>query len=113
MPMRDMYSRLGLGFGADEKALKMAVERCADAELKRRAAEVLLNAERRAAHDSVYRVARQLRDWRLELHLEDGAWAKALADSDLVRPNLPETPLSASASESKKAAWWQRLLGRA
>ncbi len=108
--MRDLYSRLGLGFGADDQALKTAMARCTDRELKRRTAEVLLNPERRAGHDAVYRVARQLRDWRVELHLEDGAWAKALAESDLVRPDLPETPLAPAVQKRRAASWWRRLL---
>jgi hypothetical protein len=96
--MRDLYERLGLGYGADEAALRRAIAQCADAELARRARGVLLVPERRAAHDAVYLVARRLRDWRVELLLEDGAWARELADSDLVRPDLPDTPLPAPAA---------------
>ena len=95
--MRDLYERLGLGFGADAAALARAIAQCDDAELARRARDVLLNPERRAAHDAVYLVARRLRDWRVDLLLEDGAWACELADSDLVRPDLPTTPLPAAA----------------
>ena len=94
--MRDLYERLGLGFGADDAALERAIAQCRDAEVARRAREVLLRPERRAAHDAVYLVARRLRDWRVELLLEDGAWASELADSDLVRPDLPTTPLPAA-----------------
>jgi len=109
--MRDLYARLGLGFGADDAALKAATARCAEPELARRGREVLLVPERRAAHDAVYLVARRLRDWRVELLLEDAAWALELADSDLVRPDLPSTPLPAPAVVTlARSAWWQRLL---
>lgn len=91
--MRDLYARLGLGFGADEAALRRAIAATPDAELARRARAVLLVPERRAAHDAVYRVARQLRDWRVELLLEDAPMASELAESDLVRPDLPAEPL--------------------
>lgn len=91
--MRDLYARLGLGFGADETALRRAIAATPDAELARRARAVLLVPERRAAHDAVYRVARQLRDWRVELLLEDAPMASELSDSDLVRPDLPAEPL--------------------
>lgn len=109
--MRDLYQRLGLGFGADDQALARAAERCADAELARRVAGVLRVPERRAAHDAVYRVARQLRDWRVELMLEDGAWAQELADSDLVRPDLPAVPLPAPLPAPRRS-WWRRWLSQ-
>lgn len=107
--MRDLYERLGLGYGADESALKRAVAQCDDAELARRASAVLLVPERRVAHDAVYLVARRLRDWRVELLLEDGAWAQTLADSDLVRPDLPATPLRVPPSVPRRS-WWRNLL---
>ncbi|MCZ8062163.1 hypothetical protein [Silanimonas sp.] len=112
--MRDLYERLGLGFGADEAALKRAIGATKDRELAQRAKAVLLDPDRRAAHDAVYLVARRLRDWRVELLMEDGAWAQALADSDLVRPDLPAEPLAKpSASTHKRGArWWHRLLKR-
>ena len=111
--MRDLYERLGLGFGADEPALRRAIASTPDRELARRAKAVLLDADRRAAHDAVYLVARRLRDWRVELLMEDGAWATALADSDLVRPDLPELPLATPSAESVRArSWWRRLLKR-
>ena len=111
--MRDLYERLGLGFGADDAALRRAVAATPDRELAHRGKAVLLAPERRAAHDAVYLVARRLRDWRVELLMEDGAWAQALADSDLVRPDLPAEPLAASTAPASAArAWWQRLLGR-
>ncbi len=106
--MRDLYARLRLGFGADDAALRRAITASVDAELARRAREVLLTPERRAAHDAVYVLARQLRDWRIELRLEDGAWASELADSDLVRPNLPAEPLAAPIVPA--AAGWRRWL---
>ena len=109
--MRDLYARLGLGFGADEAALRRAARAAADDELRRRCEQVLLAVQRRAAHDAVYRVARQLRDWRVELHLEDGAWATALADSDLVRPDLPSEPLQRPQAVAKRP-WWQRVFRR-
>ena len=108
--MRDLYERLGLGFGADDAALKQALARNGDAELARRTEAVLLHPTRRAAHDAVYLVARRLRDWRVELMLEDGAWAQAHAESDLVRPDLPTTPLpAASATNAVHASWWKTL----
>ena len=111
--MRDLYERLGLGFGADDAALRRAIAATADRELARRAKAVLLDADRRAAHDAVYLVARRLRDWRVELLMEDGAWATTLADSDLVRPDLPDVPLAkASPGAEPGASWWQRLLKR-
>lgn len=111
--MRDLYERLGLGFGADETALRRAIAATPDRELARRAKAVLLDADRRAAHDAVYLVARRLRDWRVELLMEDGAWATALADSDLVRPDLPDVPLAkAPADAGGRRSWWQRLLKR-
>jgi len=112
--MRDLYARLGLGFGADEAALRRALRASDDAELARRAEAVLLDPGRRAGHDAVYRVARGLRDWRIELHLEDGDWARALADSDLVRPDLPTEPLRRPPATSAQAglrAWIARLFG--
>lgn len=109
--MRDLYARLGLGFGADEAALRKAARDTRDRELARRAEGVLLQPARRAGHDAVYVVARQLRDWRIELHLEDGEWARALADSDLVRPDLPPEPLARPAGRAPRP-WWKRLLGR-
>lgn len=111
--MRDLYERLGLGFGADEAALRRAIAATPDRELARRAKAVLLDADRRAAHDAVYLVARRLRDWRVELLMEDGAWATALADSDLVRPDLPDVPLAKAPAEAKGGgSWWRRLLTR-
>jgi hypothetical protein len=113
--MRDLYARLGLGFGADEAALRAAIAATRDAELARRARAVLLAPERRAAHDAVYRVARQLRDWRIELLLEDAPWASELADSDLVRPELPPEPLqapTAARSPGLLVRFWRRLRGR-
>ena len=111
--MRDLYERLGLGFGAEEAALRRAVAQSKDAELARRAEGVLLDPSRRAAHDTVYLVARRLRDWREELLLEDGAWAQALADSDLVRPDLPAEPLPGAtrAAATSSTPWWRRLFG--
>ena len=109
--MRDLYARLGLGFGADEASLRKAVRATRDRELARRAEGVLLQPARRAGHDAVYIVARQLRDWRVELHLEDGEWARALADSDLVRPDLPTEPLVRPAGQAPRP-WWKRLFGR-
>lgn len=109
--MRDLYRRLGLGFGAEPAALDRAIARCGDAELARRAAAVLRHPARREAHDAVYRVARQLQDWRVELLLEDGAWAQALADSDLVQPDLPTTPLPAPKPVARAGGlsrWWLR-----
>jgi hypothetical protein len=108
--MRDLYERLGLGFGADAAALRRAIAAAPDRELARRAEAVLLDADRRAAHDAVYLVARRLRDWRVELLMEDGAWALALADSDLVRPDLPAEPLTPPAT-ARARPWWKRLLG--
>lgn len=111
--MRDLYERLGLGFGADDAALRRAIAATPDRELAQRAKAVLLDADRRAAHDAVYLVARRLRDWRVELLMEDGAWAQALADSDLVRPDLPPGPLAmAPADPARGRSWWQRLLKR-
>lgn len=112
--MRDLYERLGLGFGADEAALRRAMGATKDRELAQRANAVLLDADRRAAHDAVYLVARRLRDWRVELLMEDGAWAQALAGSDLVRPDLPVEPLAKPAPKAgaKRAPWWRRLLKR-
>lgn len=112
--MRDLYERLGLGFGADEAALRRAIGATKDRELAQRAKAVLLHADRRAAHDAVYLVARRLRDWRVELLMEDGAWAQALADSDLVRPDLPTEPLATPAPKAGAARppWWRRLLRR-
>ena len=110
--MRDLYARLGLGYGADETALRRAIARCADPELARRAREVLLDPERRAAHDAVYRVARHLRDWRVELLLEDAGWARELADSDLVRPDLPTEPLPAAALRTAAGGSPSGLLSR-
>lgn len=109
--MRDLYERLGLGFGADDAALRRALARIEsdDAELARRVRGVLLDPQRRAAYDAVYRSARGLRDWRLELLMEDGAWAQRLSDSDLVRPDLPVTPLPAAAVLAKGASLWARL----
>jgi len=112
--MRDLYARLGLGFGADEAALRRAVRASRDAELARRAEAVLFAPGRRAGYDAVYRVARGLRDWRIELHLEDGDWARALADSDLVRPDLPTEPLRrppAAAVDPGLRGWFSRLFG--
>ncbi len=109
--MRDLYQRLGLGFGADDAALQRAAASATDAELARRTRAVLLVPERRAAHDSVYLVARRLRDWRVELLLEDGAWACELADSDLVRPDLPALPLTPAALPAAPRRPW-RWLGR-
>lgn len=106
--MRDLYARLGLGFGADEAALRKALRNSTDAELRRRAEAILLDPPRRAGHDAVYRVARALRDWRIELHLEDGDWARALADSDLIRPDLPTEPLRRPATASPRP-WWRRF----
>jgi hypothetical protein len=112
--MRDLYERLGLGFGADDAALKRAIGATKDRELAQRSKAVLLDPDRRAAHDAVYLVARRLRDWRVELLMEDGAWAKALADSDLVRPDLPPEPLGkpAAPAAAGTAPWWRRLLKR-
>ncbi|HAI58286.1 MAG TPA: hypothetical protein DCM32_00200 [Xanthomonadaceae bacterium] len=112
--MRDLYARLGLGFGADESALRRAIAATSDRELARRAQAVLLDADRRPAHDAVYLVARRLRDWRVELLLEDAAWATALADSDLVRPDLPAVPLASTSGTAlaPRSSWWRRLLGR-
>lgn len=112
--MRDLYERLGLGFGADAAALRRVIAATPDRELAQRAKEVLLDADRRAAHDAVYLVARRLRDWRIELLMEDGAWAKALADSDLVRPDLPAEPLAKApaAAATPRASWWRRLVKR-
>ena len=112
--MRDLYERLGLGFGADEAALKRAIGATKDRELAQRAKAVLLDADRRAAYDAVYLVARRLRDWRVELLMEDGAWAQALADSDLVRPDLPVEPLAKPPDKAGagSAPWWRRLLKR-
>ena len=112
--MRDLYERLGLGFGADEAALRRAISATKDRELAQRAKAVLLDADRRAAHDAVYLVARRLRDWRVELLMEDGAWAKALADSDLVRPDLPVEPLASAAPKvvAARSPWWRRWLKR-
>ena len=112
--MRDLYERLGLGFGADEAALRRAMGATKDRELAQRAKAVLLDADRRAAHDAVYLVARRLRDWRVELLMEDGAWAQALADSDLVRPDLPAEPLATPSPKAgaKRAPWWRRMLKR-
>ena len=112
--MRDLYERLGLGFGADEAALRRAIGATKDRELAQRAKAVLLDVDRRAAHDAVYLVARRLRDWRVELLMEDGAWAQALADSDLVRPDLPATPLAKPARpvDAARLPWWRRLLKR-
>lgn len=111
--MRDLYERLGLGYGADEAALRRAIAAATDRELARRAKAVLLDADRRAAHDAVYLVARRLRDWRVELLMEDGAWAQALADSDLVRPDLPAEPMAKSPADAAPTrSWWQRLLKR-
>ncbi len=109
--MRDLYARLGLGFGADDAALRKAVRATRDRELARRAEGVLLQPARRAGHDAVYVVARQLRDWRVELHLEDGEWACALADSDLVRPDLPTEPLARTATRAPRP-WWKRVFVR-
>jgi curved DNA-binding protein CbpA len=109
--MRDLYARLGLGFGADEATLRRALRASADPELARRAEAVLLDPARRAGHDAVYRVARGLRDWRVELHLEDGDWARALAGSDLVRPDLPSEPLRRP-PPAARPPWWRRWLGR-
>lgn len=112
--MRDLYERLGLGFGADAAALHRAIAASPDGELARRAKAVLLVPERRAAHDAVYLVARRLRDWRVDLLLEDGAWAQALADSDLVRPHLPAEPLPARApvaAAPREGGWWRRWFG--
>jgi hypothetical protein len=111
--MRDLYARLGLGYGAEEPALRRAIAATPDAELARRAKAVLLQPERRAAHDAVYVVARGLRDWRVELLMEDGAWAQALADSDLVRPDLPPEPLVSPKGAGARRSWWRRWLGRA
>ncbi|GAB3738500.1 hypothetical protein GCM10028794_21330 [Silanimonas algicola] len=111
--MRDLYERLGLGFGADETALRRAIGATRDPELAQRAKAVLLDPDRRAAHDAVYLVARRLRDWRVELLMEDGAWAQALADSDLVRPDLPATPLGKPGVDAtRRSPWWRRLLKR-
>lgn len=110
--MRDLYGRLGLGFGADDAALQRAAAKTADAELARRARAVLLVPERRAAHDAVYLAARRLRDWRVELLLEDGAWARELADSDLVRPDLPTVPLTSPPASVGRRGWLRRLLRR-
>ena len=111
--MRDLYERLGLGFGADDAALRRAIAATPDRELAQRAKAVLLDADRRAAHDAVYLVARRLRDWRVELLMEEGAWAQALADSDLVRPDLPAGPLAkAPADVERRRSWWRRLLKR-
>ena len=112
--MRDLYERLGLGFGADEAALRRAMGATKDRELAQRAKAVLLDADRRAAHDAVYLVARRLRDWRVELLMEDGAWAQAMADSDLVRPDLPTEPLARPPAKAgaRGAPWWRRLLKR-
>ncbi len=107
--MRDLYERLGLGFGADESALRRAVAATDDAELAQRARSVLLDPARRAAYDAVYRHARGLRDWRIELLMEDGAWAQRLSDSDLVRPDLPATPLPAAAAVAPSFSLWKRL----
>lgn len=108
--MRDLYERLGLGFGADEAALRRAVAATEDAELARRARSVLLDPNRRVAYDAVYRGARALRDWRVELLMEDGAWAQRLSDSDLVRPDLPATPLPATVSAAGRQSLWSRFL---
>ena len=112
--MRDLYERLGLGFGADYGALRRAIAATKDRELGQRAKAVLLDADRRAAHDAVYLVARRLRDWRVELLMEDGAWAQALADSDLVRPDLPPEPLAKPAPKAAAQGrpWWRKLLKR-
>jgi hypothetical protein len=110
--MRDLYQRLGLGFGADDAALRRAAASSADAELARRSREVLLVPERRAAHDAVYLAARRLRDWRVELLLEDGAWARELADSDLVRPDLPAQPLRPASPPVSPRGPWDWLLRR-
>jgi hypothetical protein len=109
--MRDLYARLGLGFGADDAALRRAIAAASDRELARRAKAILLHAERRAAHDAVYLAARGLRDWRVELLLEDGAWAQALGDSDLVRPDLPAEPLPAPPANAAATPWWRRWFG--
>lgn len=112
--MRDLYERLGLGFGADDAALRRAIGTTKDRELAQRAKAVLLDPDRRAAHDAVYLVARRLRDWRVELLMEDGAWAQALADSDLVRPDLPSEPLAKPLppAGADRVPWWRRLLKR-
>ena len=110
--MRDLYARLGLGFGADEAALRRAIAAAPDAELARRAQAVLLDSARRAAHDAVYEVARGLRDFRVELLMEDAAWAQAMADSDLVRPDLPPEPLAASTLAASARPWWRRWFAR-
>jgi len=112
--MRDLYERLGLGFGADEAALRKTIGAAKDRELAQRAKAVLLDPDRRAAHDAVYLVARRLRDWRVELLMEDGAWAQALSDSDLVRPDLPTEPLAKPAAKAgaARAPWWRRLFRR-
>ncbi len=112
--MRDLYERLGLGYGADTAALRRAIAATKDRELAQRAEAVLLDPDRRAAHDAVYLVARRLRDWRVELLMEDGAWAQALADSDLVRPDLPTEPLAkpATGGAPRGSSWWRRLLKR-
>lgn len=107
--MRDLYERLGLGFGADDAALQRAVAATEDAELARRARSVLLDPQRRAAYDAVYRSARGLRDWRVELLMEDSAWAQRLSDSDLVRPDLPATPLPAAPALAPSISLWTRL----
>ncbi len=89
--MRDLYQRLGIGFGADAKNIKRAAARCADADVVQSATQILLVSHRRRAYDQVYVAARHVAALRSALALESAAWAIEY-ESDFHGESLPGTP---------------------